>query len=551
MGKASKKKREKRERGRGTASAAPTGATGSGDPRALGEQALDRLVRSNTPGRLSLAGAYAWGYAALGHAQLEGTEPDWYQEFDPLDALFLGTVWPDRFRDELEFANARDAWLRLLKGTAHGKGIQRFVREAVTASEDLNLPVNDGNLMLALNGRLEAAGLDQRRLPERLLPKAALHDSRVAQGPPLDLPFPDPSEDSEEQTSDFWDDSPARSWAEDTPAAVLRDGLHRLQAAGLPVEKESGLLLLALYAALMPKPGELLEDMFEHAQAWAFSLDDASPLVPVLDILLTAPELEMSVAETLGHLFALPAFSERIPSEALLWTSSPGLALLRLAFELGVSRVSTRTGTVTPDLLDWVGMHTRMSLSSVARGSATDLGTMDSVDDSAVTQEESDERWAERREAVREAVLRKVRKKPSRQRPTHQRQDPPIERIWNADGSSLIRISTESPRGGALTNALERQIDSFREKFGREPEPDDPIFFDPDTDEPTRLTKEHIDSMLLEMAEHAAEFDIDPAYFHACREVGYMVTEESRTMFTTAEVIAFNTAVARHRQAEA
>ena len=42
-------------------------------------------------------------------AQLEGDGPDWFSELNPLDALFLGTVYPQQFRDSYEFANARTA----------------------------------------------------------------------------------------------------------------------------------------------------------------------------------------------------------------------------------------------------------------------------------------------------------------------------------------------------------------------------------------------------------------------------------------------------------
>jgi len=43
-------------------------------PRERAEAALLRLVKSNPPGKVSLAGAYALGYSALGLAQLEGEE---------------------------------------------------------------------------------------------------------------------------------------------------------------------------------------------------------------------------------------------------------------------------------------------------------------------------------------------------------------------------------------------------------------------------------------------------------------------------------------------
>jgi len=37
--------------------------------------------------------------------------------------------------------------------------------------------------------------------------------------------------------------------------------------------------------------------------------------------------------------------------------------------------------------------------------------------------------------------------------------------------------------------AVKRQLESFKEKFGREAGPDDPLFFDPDYDEPRPLTE--------------------------------------------------------------
>ncbi|MGW1295252.1 hypothetical protein [Streptomyces sp. NPDC002533] len=542
MGKASRKKREGR-----TSSTVSAAVVAGGDPRTLGEQALQRLTGSNKPGKLSLAGAYAWGYAALGFAQQEGVDPEWHQEIDPLDALFLGAVWPYSFRDEFQFANVRDAWLRLLRGTKHGKGIDRFVLEAVSASEDLGMPVGNETLMLALAGRLEAAGLDQRRLPRRLLPSETLREHRAARGPSLDMSLPEPPEDAKERVKRFWKASAEESQASDTPEAVLRDGLARLHDAGFPVKKETAVLLPALYGTLLTKPGELLDELGGQAYAWALSIDEGSTLAPVLDILLVAPELGMSVSKTLQHLFAVPAFTEPIPSEALLWTSSPGLALPRLAFELGIPEVTTRRGTITPDLLDWAGMHTRMRLCAAA------AGLEESEDDpvAADAPEESGEGWDERREAVRDAVLRKVRKKPVEVSSPRSPSDRPVERIWNADGSSVVRFSSETPHGRKVQDGLESQLEAFKQKFGRDPGPDDPVFFDPDADEPVPLTREYFDQMMLDMAERAADMGMDSAFIHAWREVGYVVTTENREMFTTAEVLAFSRAVARHQQATA
>src|SRR5260370_25187589 len=106
-------------------------------------------------------------------AQQQGEEPDWYREVDPLDTLFLGTVWPRGFRDGYEFANARSAWLRLLRGTVHWPGIERFTREVLAASDEHDLPVDEGELMLLLAGRLEAAAGGAPQTPPRPPPPPA------------------------------------------------------------------------------------------------------------------------------------------------------------------------------------------------------------------------------------------------------------------------------------------------------------------------------------------------------------------------------------------
>ena len=128
--------------------------------------------------------------------------------------MFLGTVWPRKFADGYEFANALTAWLRLLRGTVHWAGIERFVREVLAASAEHDLPVDEGELMLLVAGRLEAAGLDQRKLPRSLLPGTALADTRLARGPDPEAPLPDPPPDAADRVERLWatTEAPA-SWA--------------------------------------------------------------------------------------------------------------------------------------------------------------------------------------------------------------------------------------------------------------------------------------------------------------------------------------------------
>ena len=54
-----------------------------------------------------------------------------------------------------------------------------------------------------------------------------------------------------------------------------------------------------------------------------------------------------------------------------------------------------------------------------------------------------------------------------------------------------------------LAEALEQQFKDFKEKFGREMGPDDPIFFDPDCDVPMPLTEAKLKRELIEAARKA------------------------------------------------
>lgn len=94
------------------------------------------------------------------------------------------------------------------------------------------------------------------------------------------------------------------------------------------------------------------------------------------------------------------------------------------------------------------------------------------------------------------------------------------------------RIDPASPTGGRLTghkliiageharelelnegavDAFQQQRARFVEKFGREPGPGDPVFFDPDEDEPTSITPARHEQMMDEWQANvdAAGIDVD------------------------------------------
>jgi hypothetical protein len=188
-----------------------------------------------------------------------------------------------------------------------------------------------------------------------------------------------------------------------------------LRKAGLDAAEEAVVLLPALYAALVAREDELLQEMAERAEAWAQGLPDDSPMIPVVDTIRTATERDLSSSEILARLYAIPAFTSQVRPADRAWHSSPGAALPRIAFELGFVEVHTRDHTVLK------------------------LG-----------------------------------------------------------------------EGAVATLQVQRQ--RFEERFGRPPAPEDPLFFDPDNDEPTPINPIDLEQASVSQLE---ALDISPAWIYA------------------------------------
>ncbi len=72
--------------------------------------------------------------------------------------------------------------------------------------------------------------------------------------------------------------------------------------------------------------------------------------------------------------------------------------------------------------------------------------------------------------------------------------------------------------------SLKKQHEMFLEKFGREPRPDEPIFFDPNNDVPTPLTSSKLKSDLTKAARKAG-LDV----VRVLSAFGFEVEEEGAT----------------------
>lgn len=113
-------------------------------------------------------------------------------------------------------------------------------------------------------------------------------------------------------------------------------------------------------------------------------------------------------------------------------------------------------------------------------------------------------------------------------------------------GARLVRLPDEAFDAG-VREAVERLRAQFCARFGREPGPGDPVFFDPDSDAPMAVDGEAFDALIADLAERAQGSGVDPAYLRAWQDTGYLVTDPNRHTYTAHQVEAFLDAVQRHR----
>ena len=98
-----------------------------------------------------------------------------------------------------------------------------------------------------------------------------------------------------------------------------------------------------------------------------------------------------------------------------------------------------------------------------------------------------------------------------------------------------------------LGAALESQFRAFKAKFGREPGPGDPVFFDPDADKPKFHSVAQMKEMEDEMCAVMASTGIDPALIYAFRKTGRILTAENVKYLTREELVEWNDAIEEYR----
>src|SRR5260370_42585079 len=104
--------------------------------------------------------------------------------------------------------------------------------------------------------------------------------------------------------------------------------------------------------------------------------------------------------------------------------------------------------------------------------------------------------------------------------------------------SKKISLAKES------LEVIERQLESFRKKFGREPGPNDPIFFDPDAESPRPYPAEKFQREWNEMIDDAVRTGgVRPELGYVAKKTGFLVTEANKKNLSKQELKEWDGAV--------
>ena len=107
---------------------------------------------------------------------------------------------------------------------------------------------------------------------------------------------------------------------------------------------------------------------------------------------------------------------------------------------------------------------------------------------------------------------------------------------WEEDESGTIYKST--PLSPEMDDMLQEQRQKFIDKHGREPGPDDPVFFD-------MPPLEHIEHQMVEAMKKAG---IDPAIIYAYEKTGRIVTEQNQHLLSDSDLDEWQAAIEEYKE---
>lgn len=104
------------------------------------------------------------------------------------------------------------------------------------------------------------------------------------------------------------------------------------------------------------------------------------------------------------------------------------------------------------------------------------------------------------------------------------------------------------PIDAETAEAIAKQQHLFREKFGREPGPEDPLFFDPAASTPQFPSDDSHEKTWKILLHAAGETGMPPEIVHAMNKTGRIVIEDNSLFLTDAELQEWNDAVDEYHQ---
>jgi hypothetical protein len=107
------------------------------------------------------------------------------------------------------------------------------------------------------------------------------------------------------------------------------------------------------------------------------------------------------------------------------------------------------------------------------------------------------------------------------------------------------RLKRRVPMSDEAMKVMKQQLEKFRQKFGRDPGPEDPVFFDADADMPQLIDQEKAEEDLL-MAMTGA--GIAPELIYAIQRTGRLVTEENSHLLPKEALAEWQAAIEEYRQ---
>lgn len=94
-------------------------------------------------------------------------------------------------------------------------------------------------------------------------------------------------------------------------------------------------------------------------------------------------------------------------------------------------------------------------------------------------------------------------------------------------------------KGSRTDKILKKQLRAFRKKFGRDPGPGDPVFFDPNADTPQPIPRADLEQTMREVAQYLPP-DIAYAYL---KTDGMLVTEGNLDLWSDEDMEEWDAAI--------